>query len=58
MNWGLGVRAGAGDRDHRDRGECVQPEEAGGGLDAPDRHRRERRQAPGKLALCVGSVVN
>ena len=40
-NWG-GVRAGAGDRDHRHRGECVQPEEAGGGLDAPDRYRRER----------------
>uniref|UniRef100_A0A453QPB0 Saposin B-type domain-containing protein n=1 Tax=Aegilops tauschii subsp. strangulata TaxID=200361 RepID=A0A453QPB0_AEGTS len=39
------LQEGAGDRDHRHRGECVQPEEAGGGLDAPDRHRRERRQA-------------
>lgn len=53
----MAVRAGAGDRDHRDRGECVQPEEAGGGLDAPDRYRRERRQARGKLALHLGSLV-
>lgn len=49
------VPVGTGDRDHRGRGECLQPEEAGGGLDAPDRYRRERRQARGKSAL---SVVN
>lgn len=50
--------AGARDRDHRDRGECVQPEEAGGGLDAPDRYRRERRQAGGKLAFLAGVDVD